>query len=1730
MNQNKLKKIVYKLRTGLEPVESFDELDAGIKQLTKKLHKQVEAKSLDSVNQTLESFRKDIDLSPIKSALEKLKSETGGIYAELGRNVENRTTELTTRAENALRTLESIQNDNGGIKKKISTIEGDSKLKENALKDISDKQAKSASELSSVRKDINKLIKELDEKILTVGKGAGEAELAIIDLREELKKLRADLLSLMNRGGGGNMNRQIKVGGVDVLTKYTDINLVAGAGISLTTANDNTDKNVDITISSGADLSVTLADVSANSTDTAKSLYTMTSDVPVEFRSSDGNRILELDETNEQVIIGEDSDFQGDSQFPVVITRTVNDFIALEIQNLSTGDSASTDISVSADNDGTDLIGHYIDMGINGSGYSSSAIRNVKTVTVGSGGTAYTVGDILTIVGGDSNATVTVLTVDGSGVVLTIELTDNGTGYVVGNNYTTTGGTGTGALINVTSVIDNSLYTANDGYVYVSGGNLLIGTDDGSANRAIKFHVGGFGTTNEVGNFAATGGFNVIGSASVTNALSFGDGSTQSSGAINDFNWNIGTFIYNSVSFATTGQDAQPTHVFFRPDGLKMYVLGDTNNRIFQYSLSTAWVVSTATYDSITSPLLTSQDPSPEGMFFKPDGTKVYVAGNSNDKVFQYTLPTPWVLTGMTYDNVSFSVVAQDTALQAVTFKSDGRKMYVSGSTNDTIYQYTLSTPWNLSTASYDSISISVAGQENAPLDVQFKPDGTQMYVCGSNSVRVRQYVLSTPWNIGTAVYTGQSFSTSSQDTSPRGMFFKPDGSRLFITGAANDIIIQYDLGIMTNGTIAVGTLTPMTEIHAASTSTTSPRGIMSSQHNTGTEGARFHMRKSRGTNASPTVIVTGDEIGRIVGAGYGGSSYLEMAAIIMGSEGTIASTRVPTNIQFWTGTNVAPSVLTEAMRITSSQTVGIGTTTPTALLHVAGTTRITGAMSTEENYNPINQGQIMYFPFSEGSGTTVTDRSPSGAIGTISAPVWTSGKFGSALTFSLSTSFVNVPHNANQLLTTGLTVSAWVYPTSGLANNDKIVDKSSGSTGLTGFSLDSGTPSGSGTRVGFTINAGTKISTPVDSVPFDKWTHVVATVDSSGNVVMYINGASVATGTTSLPSEITTTNDLRIGGRSISTSNVWDGNLDEVKIWNRVLTADEVMEDYWPGVGTQGFYTKLNTGFNGIGTTAPVSILHVASNTTGQAVIFEQASADTDSFDLSFRKARGTFTTPTVITTGDSLGQIMFRGYSGSGGYVTAANILAVSEGTIASSRVGAYLSFSTGTNASPTVLTEAMRITSTQRVAIGAITDPNSQVEINTTNAGGSGGTLRISNRDNTINTYAELFLNPSATSSRTASLRGINRTGSNNIDLAIFLSNAASAAETARFRSDGVFVVGAGEQSATPVGNTIRAPIAVQQLDTVAGATLTLAGSNAVAGSTNAGAAAGGGVTITGGNATRLTSGNADGGAITITAGNGVAAGTGGAVLIQGGASTTGAGSTGGAVTVKTQDTSLAGSSVPGTLTLQAGASTFVSGNSTPAGGAVNIITGNSATNSSTNINPGSTGGALTVTIGEGGDVSGNGTTVAGTGGALTVTGGAGGDATGAGGTHTGGVGTTISITSGAGGSATGASGTRTGGNSGNIVIRTGAVGTGATANGVAGTITLGVAGGTDLTIDSSGITNTKNLYPITDDTYYLGKNDDDSPKAWKGVILKDTTNGKYYRVEVISGVLTATDLTD
>lgn len=118
---------------------------------------------------------------------------------------------------------------------------------------------------------------------------------------------------------------------------------------------------------------------------------------------------------------------------------------------------------------------------------------------------------------------------------------------------------------------------------------------------------------------------------------------------------------------------------------------------------------------------------------------------------------------------------------------------------------------------------------------------------------------------------------------------------------------------------------TPASELHVGSTSTATPRGITSAQYSTSTHGAVFGGRKARGSEATPTTVVTGDTIFELSGAGYDSANYLKMAQIRYEASGTIAATRVPTQIVFATATDATPSVLTDRMTILNNGNVGIG-------------------------------------------------------------------------------------------------------------------------------------------------------------------------------------------------------------------------------------------------------------------------------------------------------------------------------------------------------------------------------------------------------------------------------------------------------------------------------------------------------------------------------------------------------------------------------------------------------------------------------------------------------------------------------------------------------------------------------------------------------------------------------------------------------------------------------------
>jgi DNA-binding beta-propeller fold protein YncE len=290
------------------------------------------------------------------------------------------------------------------------------------------------------------------------------------------------------------------------------------------------------------------------------------------------------------------------------------------------------------------------------------------------------------------------------------------------------------------------------------------------------------------------------------------------------------------LGFSVYSQENAPNGLSFSSDGTKMYILGFSNDSIYQYTLSTAWDISTATY-ATKSFSVTTQEGSPWGLAFSSDGTKMYVVGTTNDTVYQYTLSTAWDVSTATYASKSISVNTQDTSPHDLTFSSDGTKMYISGSTNDTVYQYTLSTAWDVSTASYASKSFSVATQETSPYGLSFNSDGSKMYIIGATNDTVYEYVLSTDWDVSTASYDSDYVDVSVHENICTGLAFNSNGTKLYVLGQSGDSVYEltissaWDISSTLAGTIAVAnqkySLTSSTAYSSGTTLSTSPATVL---------------------------------------------------------------------------------------------------------------------------------------------------------------------------------------------------------------------------------------------------------------------------------------------------------------------------------------------------------------------------------------------------------------------------------------------------------------------------------------------------------------------------------------------------------------------------------------------------------------------------------------------------------------------------------------------------------------------------------------------------------------------------------------------------------------------------------------------------------------------------------------------------------------------------------------
>jgi sugar lactone lactonase YvrE len=229
----------------------------------------------------------------------------------------------------------------------------------------------------------------------------------------------------------------------------------------------------------------------------------------------------------------------------------------------------------------------------------------------------------------------------------------------------------------------------------------------------------------------------------------------------------------------------------FGNNGTRLYVVDSSTDLIYQYNLATAFLPTSAELLNPSQTFNVSvQDASPLGIDIKPDGTAIFVMGSTNRRVIRYNLSTPFNVSTATFDSWSNQIPQSGDTLQSVRFKPDGTRFYVLNSTDDTVEVFDLTTPWNVTTNQFLA-AFSIATQETTPTGLAFNNDGTKMFIIGSLNDTVYQYNMTSAWGTN-ATYANKSVLFN--ENTPNGLTFNADGSRLFVVGSTTDSIKYFDL------------------------------------------------------------------------------------------------------------------------------------------------------------------------------------------------------------------------------------------------------------------------------------------------------------------------------------------------------------------------------------------------------------------------------------------------------------------------------------------------------------------------------------------------------------------------------------------------------------------------------------------------------------------------------------------------------------------------------------------------------------------------------------------------------------------------------------------------------------------------------------------------------------------------------------------------------------------------
>ncbi len=237
-----------------------------------------------------------------------------------------------------------------------------------------------------------------------------------------------------------------------------------------------------------------------------------------------------------------------------------------------------------------------------------------------------------------------------------------------------------------------------------------------------------------------------------------------------------------------------PMAIAFNPSGTKMFVVGMSQNKIFEFDLTTGFDVSTATKNSNVCSFVGLADDAVD-IDFNSDGTKLFLVdvdgtGDDEHAIEEFNLTTAYDVSTCVHANEHF---LDEFKLVGIEFNASGTKLFIFDETGGSslIKQYSLNSPYNLSNPtlqkqSTGTIDTTYEAIEDSPKGFAFSSDGSKMFMTGRERDKVQEFNLSTPFDLSSVSKT-DAYGISGQIEDVGGISFSNDGLKMFVLDADND-------------------------------------------------------------------------------------------------------------------------------------------------------------------------------------------------------------------------------------------------------------------------------------------------------------------------------------------------------------------------------------------------------------------------------------------------------------------------------------------------------------------------------------------------------------------------------------------------------------------------------------------------------------------------------------------------------------------------------------------------------------------------------------------------------------------------------------------------------------------------------------------------------------------------------------------------------------------------------